>query len=133
MSVPQREIHVETHFSSTTVDACDNPPRSPPAKAAASSQSVKSKGKKFWPLLKETDDFWYPAYASTPPPSFTPGIVSRSIQPAVHSSDCIGLISLIRRGLCKGHDRGNVRRAALCYDQVVHINRETWDACWGCG
>ena len=74
MSVPQREIHYENHFSST-----HNPPQS---KAIASSQDVKSKGKKIW---SETDDFWYPAHMSTPPPSFTPGIVSRSIQPAVHS------------------------------------------------
>ena len=67
------------------VDARDNPPRPPSStKAIASSQSVKGKGKKLWPLLKETDDFWYPAHTSTPPPSFTPGIVSRSI---VRSSD----------------------------------------------
>ena len=66
----------------------DNPPQSPSSgKAVASSQSVKSKGKKVWSPLKETDDFWHPAHTSTPPPSCTPGMVSRSIQPAVHSSD----------------------------------------------
>jgi hypothetical protein len=83
MSVPQREIHYENHFSSMMVDAPDtsNPPQPPSsAKAIVSSQS---KGKKIWPLLKETDDFWYPAHTTTPPPSFTPGMVSRSIQ---HSS-----------------------------------------------
>jgi hypothetical protein len=83
MSVPQREIHYENHFSSMI----DNPPQSPSsAKAIASSQNVNSKGKRIWPRLKETDDFWYPAHISPPPPSFTPGILSRSIQPAVHSS-----------------------------------------------
>ena len=85
MSVSQREIHYENHFSSMMGD---NPPQSSSsAKAIVSSQSVKSKGKKIWPRFNETDDFWYPAHISTPPPSFTPGIVSRSIPPAVHSSD----------------------------------------------
>jgi hypothetical protein len=82
MSVPQREIHYENHFSSMLIDA---PPSS--AKAIASSHSVKSKGKKIWSRLKETDDFWYPAHISMPPPSFTPGIVTRSIRSAIHSSD----------------------------------------------
>ena len=31
------------------------------------------KTKTNWPLVKETDDFWYTALTSTPPPSFTPG------------------------------------------------------------
>lgn len=84
MSITQREIHYETHFSSMIGD---NPPSLASAKAIASSQSVKSKVKKIWPRLKETDDFWYPAHINTPPPSFTPGIVSCYIQPAVHSSD----------------------------------------------
>jgi hypothetical protein len=88
MSVPQREIHYEDHFSSMMVDARDNPPRpQSSAKAIASSQNVKSEGNKIWPPLKETDYFWYSAHTSTPPPSFTPGIVARSIQLAVHSSD----------------------------------------------
>jgi hypothetical protein len=80
ISVPQREIHYENHFSSMMGD---NPPRSPSSsKAIASSQSVKSKVKRIWPHFKETDDFWYPAHASTPPPSFTPGIlVSCCIHP----------------------------------------------------
>lgn len=75
MSITQREIHYETHFSSMIADTPSS------ANAIASSQSVKSKVKKIWPRLKETDDFWYPAHTSTPPPSsFTPGIVSCSIQ-----------------------------------------------------
>ncbi|KAF8797859.1 hypothetical protein BYT27DRAFT_7236821 [Phlegmacium glaucopus] len=122
MSVPQRETHYEDHFSSMTSDtenmpARDNDPSrsSSSANATASSPWVKNKTK-IRPFNKETDGFWYPSHASTPPTSFTPG-----------------LIPLIRRGLRKGHDRGNVRRAVLCYDQVVHINREPWDAGWGCG
>jgi hypothetical protein len=82
MSITQREIHYETHFSSMMGDS----PLSS-AKAIAASQSVKGKVKKIWPRLKETDDFWYAAHISTPPPSFTPGIVSCSSQPAVHLSD----------------------------------------------
>jgi len=44
-----------------------------------------------------------------------------------------GLIQLLHKGLLRGHNQGNVRRAVLCSEKVVHISREFWDAGWGCG
>jgi len=90
MSVPQRETHYEDHFSSMKIDsgmkfARDNdPPRSSSssANATASSPLTRVKNKvKIRPFLKETDGFWYAAHNSTPPTSFTPGIISFPFNP----------------------------------------------------
>ncbi|KAF8163131.1 peptidase family C78-domain-containing protein [Crassisporium funariophilum] len=124
MSISARETHYEHHFTmdgesveGDIIFVNSSPePISPKRSIKPSSSKPKEDDQKRWLRMRETDVFWYPSQTTPPPSSFTPG-----------------LIPLIRRGLLKGHARGNVRRAALCYDEVVHVHREPWDAMWGCG
>ena len=44
-----------------------------------------------------------------------------------------GLIPVIKQALLKSHGKGNTIRAALCYEGMVHVGTEPWDAGWGCG
>lgn len=94
----------------------------------------KKKSNRALPCMRETDPFWYAAQATPPPPSFTPGNIFRlSELTDLLLIQAIGLIQLLRKGLLKNHARGQIRRAVLCYENVVHVNREPWDASWGCG
>jgi len=97
--------------------------------------SSKNGSKKIFPCQKETDDFWYAAQAANPPSNFTPGILSSIRIPDILTdfSDALGLIQVLKKGLLKGHTRGLVRKAALCYGGAVHIGTQSWDASWGCG
>ncbi|PPQ74213.1 hypothetical protein CVT26_004504 [Gymnopilus dilepis] len=125
LSISQREAHYEHHLINdwieTTNEDVRNSPRETLSKPLAAPQrhselpgtNVKKSG---FPCKNERDDFWYPALNTPPPPSFTPG-----------------LIPLLQKGLLKSHARGFTRRAVLCSEIAVHVNREPWDAGWGCG
>lgn len=127
MSISQREAHYEHHFgddlAEVSVSAGSNSIavdssrafKSPNTKKANSGSVVLGKSPKNWPF-NECDVFWHTAQVTTPPSSHTPG-----------------LVQLLRKGLLQGHGRGNIRRAVLCNERVVHIRRELWDAGWGCG
>ncbi|KAF8969883.1 peptidase family C78-domain-containing protein [Flammula alnicola] len=128
LSISQREAHYEDHFindlgngsegsqiAPIVVEPVAEPPTS--SKGRMNTSEIKrDRPKKKFQFVKETDVFWYPAQETPPPSSCTPG-----------------LINLLRKGLLRGHSRGNIRRAALCFDKTVHIHREIWDAGWGCG
>ncbi|KAJ7445762.1 peptidase family C78-domain-containing protein [Mycena galericulata] len=124
LSLCRREQHYETHFDDEPkpkpkASSSKKPLRSgseSPSRAGFSFKDWgRSKFKGVW-QEKDGDKFWYPAHSSNPPPNFTPG-----------------LIPLLRTHLNKSHSAGNTRRAVLCYDRAVLVNREVWDAGWGCG
>ncbi|KAJ3523640.1 hypothetical protein NMY22_g11347 [Coprinellus aureogranulatus] len=66
--------------------------------------------------FKETDIFWHPAMSDAPPSCYTPG-----------------LIPILKTYFTACHSRGEIRKAVLCYDQTVYIQRQAWDVTWGCG
>ncbi|KAJ6606550.1 peptidase family C78-domain-containing protein [Mycena vulgaris] len=118
LSVSQREQHYDKHFN----DEPKAPSSSKPFTSASSSSKLPDSDSvpkciwKDWRHHKGQDQFWYPAQSSKPPSNFTPG-----------------LIPLLKTHLNKSHAGGNTRRATLCYDRAVLVNRELWDARWGCG
>ncbi|KAJ7093184.1 peptidase family C78-domain-containing protein [Mycena epipterygia] len=127
LSVIQREEHYDRHFNDEPKKQADDQPKAsssnnqPLAKASSSKappepESSSKFSWKDWGHHKGQDRFWYPAQTSKPPPNFTPG-----------------LIPLLKTHLNKSHLAGNSRRAVLCYNQAVLVNREVWDAGWGCG
>ncbi|KAF7322523.1 hypothetical protein HMN09_00030800 [Mycena chlorophos] len=89
------------------------------SKNTSSSSPAKSKfSDMFSPRKYEKDDlFWHAAQS--------PSLVPRNYAP--------GLIPLLKTHLGKSHSNGYTRRAVLCYDRAVLVNRMTWDAYWGCG
>ncbi|KAF8906000.1 peptidase family C78-domain-containing protein [Gymnopilus junonius] len=122
LSISQREAHYEHHFIND-IDAPHEGQRTastllvPLRKSGPDPNASKPRFRKSpFPCNKETDVFWHAAQSTPPPPSYTPG-----------------LVPLLRKGLLKGHARGYIRRAVLCCDTAVHVNREPWDAGWGCG
>ncbi|KJA18602.1 hypothetical protein HYPSUDRAFT_144808 [Hypholoma sublateritium FD-334 SS-4] len=108
LSIAQREAHYDLHLNDDSAELHEALP-------VKSSPNILPKKKLRWG--KQSDTFWY-AGLDTPPP--------RNYVPA-------GLIHVLRKGLAKGHNRGNIRRAALCVENAVLIHREVWDAQWGCG
>ncbi|KAJ7756846.1 peptidase family C78-domain-containing protein [Mycena maculata] len=137
LSVPQRNLHYDKHFGDEPKPdpkAAHPQPKShsfpassskKPSQSASDSPSRAGFSFKDWGGSikfkgvwndKEKDKFWYPAQSANPPPNFTPG-----------------LILLLKKHLSKSHSAGNTRRAVLCYDRAVLVNRELWDAGWGCG
>ncbi|KAF8184941.1 peptidase family C78-domain-containing protein [Mycena galopus ATCC 62051] len=118
LSVHQREQHYEKHLHddlTPTVAGSFNGVK-PVDKKPTNSESSKKFSWPGWGAPKDQDHFWYPAQTSQPPKNFTPG-----------------LISLLKTHLNKSHTGGYTRRAVLCYDRVVLVTREIWDAGWGCG
>lgn len=84
-------------------------------------------------FMKGTDLFWYPAQQTSPPRNYIPGkwfMLGREIRELISN---VGLIPVLRKSLLKCHHRGQLRRAALCFDKAVHVHREIWDSGWGCG
>ncbi|KAJ7168151.1 peptidase family C78-domain-containing protein [Mycena crocata] len=138
LSVPQRAQHYDKHFNDEpkgTPSSSKRPfdgtrsgaasgslPRkqgesNAPGKSKESDSPRKSSRWNDWGYHKGQDKFWYPAQSSElAPHNFTPG-----------------LIPLLKTHLNKSHAAGNTRRATLCYDRAVLVNREVWDASWGCG
>ncbi|KAF9567624.1 DUF1671-domain-containing protein [Agrocybe pediades] len=134
LSISQRQVHYDQHLNVGYEHVVEGSPMKPividdnsletsPTKSKKRSDSATASSRKnghkkimMFPCQRETDDFWYPAQATTPPPSFTPG-----------------LIYVLKKGIAKGHTKGLIRKAALCYGDAVHVSRESWDANWGCG
>ncbi|KDR81438.1 hypothetical protein GALMADRAFT_239342 [Galerina marginata CBS 339.88] len=126
LSVSEREAHYEHHLlndldkpgegSQTKPIILDSITDASKVLGYRSDASATSSKKITFPCMNETDVFWYAAQDKPPPSSFTPG-----------------LVPFLRKGLIKAHARGSIRKAALCYDNAVHVNRESWDASWGCG
>ncbi|PPQ78523.1 hypothetical protein CVT25_011795 [Psilocybe cyanescens] len=128
LSISQRQLHYDRHINDLdkqaegskstpiVIDLIDESRQQSEYRNITPDPLRKKKSNGALPCMRETDPFWYVAQATPPPPSFTPG-----------------LIQLLRKGLLKNHARGQIRRAVLCYENVVHVNREPWDASWGCG
>ncbi|KAJ7702364.1 peptidase family C78-domain-containing protein [Mycena rosella] len=110
----QREQHYDKHFSDEPKASSSTKPK--PLRVDPPSESPSKCIWKDWRNHKGQDQFWHPAQSAKPPSNFTPG-----------------LIPLLKTHLKKSHAAGNTRRATLCYDRAVLVNRETWDAGWGCG
>ncbi|EEB92565.1 hypothetical protein MPER_08904, partial [Moniliophthora perniciosa FA553] len=133
ISIGMRQLHYEEHFDeSGPGEASTSSKRSRPAlkhnerisdwksNPESSSRSWREKGKWKQPFQSKEDEqdiFWYPAMRGTSIPSnFTPG-----------------MITLLKKALLKSHSQSSTVRAVLCYEQTVFINRQWWDATWGCG
>ncbi|KAJ7261389.1 peptidase family C78-domain-containing protein [Mycena haematopus] len=115
LSIHQREQHYEKHLNNTPI-ASGSSSKPVDKKAAKSESPPKKFNLKDWIVPKGQDKFWYPAQTSPLPHNFTPGFVP-----------------LLKTHLNKSHTLGYTRRAVLCYDRVVLVTREMWDANWGCG
>ncbi|KAF9001936.1 peptidase family C78-domain-containing protein [Cyathus striatus] len=119
-TVPQREQHYEIHFVHQAGNTNSSTSSELPVKYVVNSHQRKDKkwARKAKSILQpaETDIFWHLADGGDPPPCYT-----------------LGLIPLLRQALWKAHSRGELRRAALCYERAVHVSREPWDSMWGCG
>lgn len=117
LTVFERELHYNKHFNDEPQASSSSKPLDEPKAPASESAPTSSKWKwKDWQAHKGQDQWWHPAQSVKPPRNFTPG-----------------LIPLLKTHLNKSHAAGNTRRATLCYDRAVLINREVWDAGWGCG
>ncbi|KAF4604088.1 hypothetical protein EYR38_004510 [Pleurotus pulmonarius] len=99
-------LHYEHHFLELEAQSQKKEP----------AQSGKSVAKKSAGPKQDKETFWYPSSSSPPPPHYHPG-----------------MIKLLQWALKQLQPRGHIRRAVLCYEQAVHIPRETWDCSWGCG
>ncbi|KAH9998137.1 peptidase family C78-domain-containing protein [Russula compacta] len=109
-----RQTHYDDHLS-----ALDTlPPPSSGSRPRYQPSHAKGSLTKGFSFIDDStkDYFWYHSLESEPPPNYTPG-----------------LIPLLRKVLLKSVERGATRRAVLCYERVVHIYHEMWDAGWGCG
>ncbi|KAH9966445.1 peptidase family C78-domain-containing protein [Russula dissimulans] len=108
-----RQRHYDNHLSA--IDTLPPPSSgSRPLQQPSNAQSSPSKGISFFnPSAKE--QFWHHTLGSDPPSNCTPG-----------------LIPLLRRSLLSSVEKGATHRAVLCYESVVHIFLEIWDAGWGC-
>uniref|UniRef100_A0A0W0GCI5 UFSP1/2/DUB catalytic domain-containing protein n=2 Tax=Moniliophthora roreri TaxID=221103 RepID=A0A0W0GCI5_MONRR len=133
MSIEMRQLHYEEHFDESGPDEASTSSKQsrlalkPNERRSnskynleSSSRSWRKKGKWRQPFQSKEDEqdvFWYPAMHSIPIPSnFTPGMVT-----------------LLKKALLKSHSQSSTVRAVLCYEQTVFINRQWWDATWGCG
>ncbi|KAJ7470328.1 peptidase family C78-domain-containing protein [Mycena latifolia] len=113
LSVPQREQHYDKHFNDEPKHEASSSKKPLDSKPTSSSSKCNWKD---WRHHKGQDQFWHPSRSAKPPSNFTPG-----------------LIPLLKTHLNRSHAAGNTRRATLCYDRAVLVNREVWDAGWGCG
>ncbi|KIK63690.1 hypothetical protein GYMLUDRAFT_40754 [Collybiopsis luxurians FD-317 M1] len=115
LSIADRQRHYDAHLDETNFT-------SQPIASTSSLNGNTSKDKRKWRvptpanLERGKDVFWYPAMKTPPPPNFTPG-----------------LITVLKKALLKSHAKGTTTRAVLCYERAVLINRQIWDANWGCG
>ncbi|KAF5373126.1 hypothetical protein D9758_001699 [Tetrapyrgos nigripes] len=131
LSLNSRELHYETHFKGELQEASSSGlssrpygvlKPSPPTKQSGSFKAPPSpvRKKKWKSSLNWSEEgrdvFWYPSLQTPPPPNFTPG-----------------MIPLLKKALTKSHAKGTTRRAVLCYDRAIHVNRQNWDLTWGCG
>ncbi|KAF8228955.1 hypothetical protein L208DRAFT_1484946 [Tricholoma matsutake] len=120
ITILEREKHYEHHFchekQSIISHNLHSIPHIPAKSSSHKSFELFGKVKPKWMVGKENDFFWYSSLDTLPPSNYTPGI-----------------IPLLRKYLRSCHAEGITRRAALCYKSSVHVNRELWDASWGCG
>ncbi|KAK1230278.1 hypothetical protein PQX77_006636 [Marasmius sp. AFHP31] len=66
-------------------------------------------------LERQQDVFWFPGMGDEPPPvNFTPGMVT-----------------LLRKALTDVLANGGIKRAVLCSEDTVYVNRMIWDLNWG--
>ncbi|KIL69587.1 hypothetical protein M378DRAFT_7433 [Amanita muscaria Koide BX008] len=121
LSVGQRQDHYEGHFGANHSTAVGFKPREPSYnRRLVDRSSFRRKYKPYHKWIRfpctEVDVFWYNGQEERPPPNSTPG-----------------LVSLLKKALCKSHSRGSTYRAALCHSSTVHVRRDVWDSNWGCG
>ncbi|KAF5324490.1 hypothetical protein D9611_004483 [Ephemerocybe angulata] len=91
------------------------PPGASKASGSSSAKRMKNSIKsKIFPT--ETDVFWHPAMTTPPPRNYTPGF-----------------IPILKASLAGCHSRGEIRKAVLCYDKTIYVQKELWNASWGCG
>ncbi|KAL0947347.1 hypothetical protein HGRIS_013464 [Hohenbuehelia grisea] len=109
LTVKQREEHYEAHFSRPSGGDTSPKHRIDPKKPLRKILEKMSIG-------SEQDRFWFRSAAAPCPSNFTPG-----------------LIQLIYGALDKFYSGSHGKRGALCYDHLVHVSRELFDAGWGCG
>ena len=132
LTLLEREEHYECHFRHESPPIILHASESVSTKRPKKSCELFCKVKRKWVDDRENDIFWYPSQAAPPPPNYTPG--SRTINRLIIFLTVLsGIMPLLNNYIFKCHAEGITRRAALCYKGAVHINRELWDASWGCG
>jgi hypothetical protein len=137
LTLSEREEHCEHHFvgEQPNEQYADTPGESSHKAGRQKSSELLGKVKRKWMETKEMDVFWYPSQATSPPSNYTPGWRTISCDLALNNAHIVypGIIPLLKNHLWTCHAEGITCRAALCYKGSVHVNRELWDASWGCG